>query len=138
MLTHRRASVADVPVLAVMNHQLIQDEGHRNRMTVPELEQRMKEWLEEEYSAIVFEKSNTIVAYALFRPDGDSVYVRQFFVKREHRRRGVGREAMRILVNDVLRDSQRLTLDVLVGNRVAREFWQATGFREYAVTMELI
>jgi hypothetical protein len=29
-------------LLAELNHQLIRDEGHRNRMTVPELKRRMR------------------------------------------------------------------------------------------------
>ena len=36
-LTHRLARLADVPLLAQMNHQLIRDEGHENPMTLPEL-----------------------------------------------------------------------------------------------------
>lgn len=35
--------------------QLIQDEGHRNRMTVAELEQRMRGWIAGEYRAVIFE-----------------------------------------------------------------------------------
>ena len=31
MLTLRRATDADAPLLAELNHQLIRDEGHRNR-----------------------------------------------------------------------------------------------------------
>jgi hypothetical protein len=44
-MTFRLASVDDCRLLAEMNHQLIQDEGHRNKMTVAELERRMRGWL---------------------------------------------------------------------------------------------
>jgi hypothetical protein len=37
-----RAAVDDVPLLAAMNSRLIRDEGHRNPMTLPELEERMR------------------------------------------------------------------------------------------------
>ena len=37
-MEYRFATAADAPVLAVMNQQLIRDEGHRNPMTLPELE----------------------------------------------------------------------------------------------------
>jgi len=40
-MDYRFATSDDAPMLAVMNQQLILDEGHRNRMTVPELEHRM-------------------------------------------------------------------------------------------------
>ena len=45
MMTFRHARPDDVGVLAELNHQLIQDEGHRNQMTVPELKIRMTNWL---------------------------------------------------------------------------------------------
>jgi hypothetical protein len=35
-MTYRRATTNDCPRLAELNHQLIRDEGHRNRMTVPQ------------------------------------------------------------------------------------------------------
>jgi len=45
MMTFRFATQADCPLLAELNHQLIRDEGHRNRMSVAELEQRLSGWL---------------------------------------------------------------------------------------------
>src|SRR6266571_169811 len=63
----RFATLDDCQLLAQMNHQLIQDEGHRNPMTVPELEQRMGGWLAGEYRAVIYEHKGEVVAYALFR-----------------------------------------------------------------------
>ena len=40
---------------------MIRDEGHRNRMTVPELEQRMRGWIAGEYRAVVYEEGGEIV-----------------------------------------------------------------------------
>ena len=87
-MTHRRATAEDCPLLAILNHQLIRDEGHRNRMTVPELEGRMKDWLAKEYVAIVFEDAGEVVAYALFREQQEEIYLRQLFVVRHRRRQG--------------------------------------------------
>jgi len=138
MLNHRMATSSDAPVLARMNHQLIRDEGHRNLMTVAELEQRMKRWLEGEYTAVLFDQGGEIVAYALFRQEESSVYLRQFFVQRDRRRLGIGRAAMRLLLESVLQSTPRITLEVLVENGAAREFWNAVGFQGYALTMELL
>lgn len=52
--TIRRATLDDCALLAKLNHQLIRDEEHRNRMTVSELEQRMHRWLASEYAAVFF------------------------------------------------------------------------------------
>ncbi len=64
----RLAETADVAQLAEWNHQLIRDEGHRNRMTVPELEARLRGWLRGEYRAVIFSQAADPVGYALYRP----------------------------------------------------------------------
>src|SRR3954466_10117725 len=66
-MTFRPATIDDCPLLAELNHQLIRDEGHRNRMTVAELEERMRGWLRSEYRAVLYEDGREVIAYALFR-----------------------------------------------------------------------
>lgn len=41
-LTFREVTSSDIDQLAERNHQLIRDEGHRNRMTVPQVAERMR------------------------------------------------------------------------------------------------
>ena len=137
-MTHRRATAEDCPLLAKLNHQLIGDEGHRNRMTVPELEQRMKDWLEKEYVAIVFEDASEVVAYALYREQPEEIYLRQLFVVRHRRRRGIGRRALHILRSEIWPKTKRLTVDVLVQNEQAIAFWRAVGYRDYCLTLEIM
>jgi hypothetical protein len=50
-IRYRAAAVADAGVIAPMNAQLIRDEGHRNEMTVPQLAERMADWLKGDYHA---------------------------------------------------------------------------------------
>jgi GNAT superfamily N-acetyltransferase len=138
MLICRPGTDADAPLLAQLNQQLIQDEVHRNRMTIPELERRMRNWLATEYRAALFIEASTVVAYALYRPEKDAVYVRQFFVCREHRRRGIGRKAMQMLLGGELAAFDRVYLDVLTKNGGAHCFWEAVGFHDYALTMEIV
>lgn len=135
-LKHRPARLNDAALLAEMNQQLIQDEGHRNRMTLPELERRMRGWLAGEYRATLFELAGEPVAYALHRAQEDCIYLRQFFVVRAHRRQGLGKRAMEILLMQVWSPRQRIVLDVLVGNSAGRAFWKALGFQVYCLTME--
>ena len=90
-MNFRRATLNDCSLLAELNHQLIRDEGHRNKMTVPELEQRMKGWLASEYAAMLFENDGEVVAYALYREQPEEIYLRQLFVVRNRRRKGIGR-----------------------------------------------
>jgi GNAT superfamily N-acetyltransferase len=137
-MTHRAATLADCASLAELNHQLIRDEGHRNPMNVAELEQRMRSWLSGgEYRAILFEREGSPVAYALFRVEPDSrIYLRQFFVCRDKRRQGIGRQAVELLFSQVFPARTRVTLEVLAHNETGREFWAAAGFKNYSVCLE--
>ena len=47
-LEFRYATQEDVGLLAEMNQQLICDEGHRSKMTLSQLEQRMSDFLRTE------------------------------------------------------------------------------------------
>jgi ribosomal protein S18 acetylase RimI-like enzyme len=134
---YRFATVDDAPRLAPLNHALIRDEGHRNPMTVPELVERMAGWLAGAYQAVAFEDDGEIVGYALFRDEPEHVYLRQFYVSGECRRRGVGREAIAWLREHAWGLDRRVRLDVLVGNAAGLAFWRAVGFQEYCLTLEL-
>ena len=90
-LKFRFATESDVPWLAKMNQQLIQDEGHRNKMTLPELEQRMSNILQKEYDAVIAGLGQTDIGYALYRQDPEWLYLRQIFVIEEMRRKGFSR-----------------------------------------------
>lgn len=135
MLTHRFATSADCLLLAELNQQLIRDEGHRNPMTLLELEERMRGWLAGEYAAVVFEVDGSVAAYALYADRGDHIYLRQLFVVCDRRRTGIGRQAIEALRARIWQP-KRLVVEVLVGNLAAVEFWRAVGFVDYALTLE--
>ena len=136
-MTFRPATLEDCALLAGLNHQLIQDERHRNRMTASELEQRMKGWLGGEYRAVIYEDGGEVVAYALFRELPEEIYLRQLFVVRKRRRQGVGRRAVEILRSHVWPQNKRLTVDVLVTNESAIAFWRSVGYADYCLTLEI-
>lgn len=133
----RHASDADIPLLAELNHQLIQDERAPNPMSVPELVQRLRAWLSGDYRAVVFELAAEPVAYALFRPSETDVYLRQFFVSRAHRRRGIGRQAIEVFREQIVSPNQALSLEVFDHNEVAIAFWQAAGFEQFAISYRI-
>jgi len=134
----RRATSNDCGSIAELNHQLIRDEGHRNRMSVAELEQRMRDWLAAEYTAILFEDGDETVAYGLYREDAGEIYLRQLFVAKNRRRRGIGREAMEILRSKIWPKDKRLTVEVLSANSAGVAFWRAVGYRDYSLTLEIL
>ena len=139
MVIHpRKAAKADCALLGELNHQLIRDEGHRNRMTVPQLQKRMRGLLAGDYTAILFEHESEVVAYALYREEPDLIYLRQLFVQRHRRRQGLGRQAFALLRSRIWPAHKRLTVEVLAANAPAIAFWKAVGFREYCLTLEIM
>jgi ribosomal protein S18 acetylase RimI-like enzyme len=124
-----------------MNRQLVEDEQHRNRFKPDTwFEERMRALLTGGYKAVLFELDGEIVAYALYtdHPDhSDTIYLRQIFINRARRRRGIGREVMRILKEEIWPQDKRLTVGVLVSNQVAQAFYKAVGFREYSLELEI-
>ena len=85
----RRADLSDSQLLARLNHQLIRDEGHRNPMSLAKLETRMQCWLDDQYEAPIFSVEAETVGYVLTCTEAEHVYVRQFFILPEFRRRGL-------------------------------------------------
>jgi GNAT superfamily N-acetyltransferase len=135
-MQYRLATTADTALLSQMNHRLIRDEGHRNTMSVAELQARIEGWLGGEYEAVLFADATGPAGYALFRRDEDHIYLRQFFVEPDRRRRGIGRAAMTWLMENAWKEAPRIRLDVLVGNSTGIGFWRSLGFVDYCVTME--
>jgi GNAT superfamily N-acetyltransferase len=94
-VSYRRATPDDALVLASMNRHLIEDEGHCNPMSVEELAARMGTGLGEDYAALLVLRDGEPVGHALWRDETDWTYLRQFFIAREYRGQGIGRELMR-------------------------------------------
>jgi GNAT superfamily N-acetyltransferase len=134
----RLATSTDAEILGRLNQRLIQDEGHRNSMDLAQLQERMRGWLEGEYAAAIFETASEIGGYALYREDADKIHLRQFFVDRPCRRRGMGREAFGLLRRDFWPASKRLTVEVLCANETAVSFWRAVGFDDYSLSLEIL
>jgi len=136
-MKYRMATVSDCPLLAEFNHQLIQDEGHRNTMNLAELEQRLRGWLAAEYAGVLFTNAGETVAYALYRELPQEVYLRHLFVVRHRRRQGCGRGAMEILRSKIWPAHKRLSLEVLAQNTAALAFYHAMGYRDYSLKLEI-
>lgn len=138
----RRATRADVPVLAEMNQQLIIDESSRNPMNKKQLTERLEQWLDDGRTAVLLLREGEIIGYMLYyrtqdeyHPYQDSVYIRQYFIKRNFRRRGIGQIAFEAIVREYFPPNTVITLDVLESNPEAKAFWYKQGFDIYSTTM---
>ena len=130
-----KAGLADVEKLGELNKRLIEDERHPNPMNVQQLAQRMTEWLQDEYSCYLASEDGSTVAYCLFRNDGDYYYMRQLFVERTHRRKGLATKLLDWMYQNVWTD-KKVRLDVLSHNEEAIAFYSAHGFQIGCLRME--
>lgn len=130
MLTIHPATLDDCPALAVMNRQLIEDEGGSNSMTIPELEARMRGWLREGvYTGHLFKLNGETIGYALV--DLDDRWMRHFFICRGHRRQGYGRNAIALLFEQLGIDE--IDLSCLTKNAPGQAFWQSFEHEAYSI-----
>jgi 2-amino-4-hydroxy-6-hydroxymethyldihydropteridine diphosphokinase len=124
-----------VPILARFNRQLITDEASETRLTLDDLEERMRGWLRSEYHAVLFHLDEVPVAYVLFRPSEDGIFIRQFFVIKPWRGHGIGRRALEMLSEKVWPQHANISVHCLAYNRLGLHFWRAVGFADYVMTL---
>jgi GNAT superfamily N-acetyltransferase len=77
------------------------------------------------------------VAYALYREEDLSIYLRQFFVLPAHRRKGIGRLAFSSLRAEFWPPGKRVTVEALLKNETGIAFWRAVGFSDYYLGLTL-
>ena len=118
----------DVPLLASLNQMLIEDEKAETDLTMTQLEERMADFLQTSYAAFLFYDACGPLGYALCDRQQTPVYLRQFFICRDKRRKGYGRQALQLLRAHL--DIRELEIDVYGWNRQGLAFWKAVGFEE--------
>lgn len=138
------ASVNDVSQLAVMNSRLIADEGSRNPMNTPQLEDRMRGFLEGTWKGDLIQVGEQVVGYILYQyrtdeyfPEQPEVYLRQFFIEREFRRQDLGRQAIERWRESRLLPGTIVSLDVLAVNPGGESFWRTLGFQPHSTHMKM-
>lgn len=140
--TIQQATLADVPQLAEMNRMLIEDEGSVNPMSLALLTERMQRWIASgEYHAVLIYRNDEVVGYVLYREERSdfdvdqlNIFVRQFFIKRTYRRRGIGQGAFEQVTQTHFPPYATLILEVLSTNLQGRAFWERLGFVPYFTT----
>ena len=130
-----KAKLIDAEVLAELNKHLIEDERHPNPMNIVQLTQQMKAWLATDYICYVAKQKGNIIAYCLYRDEGGHYYMRQLYVDRAHRRKGIATQLLDWLYKNVWTD-KKVRLDVLAHNEDAVAFYKRYGFRIGVYRME--
>ena len=128
-----QCTLGDCALLATLNRQLIEDEASDNPMNWAQLEQRMRDFLVGDYRAYFYVIEQEIVGYTLVRVTKTPKYLRQFFICREHRRRGYGKAFFGELM-DALGD-ETIDIEVYAWNEAGSQFWQSLGFTPRSIAM---
>ena len=123
----------DVVELAELNRLLIEDEKAENTMTLPQLEQRMADFLNADYKAFFFEADGQHVGYALVHMTAAPLYLRQFFICRAYRRMGYGQKSFYALLE--LLQTTEIDIDVYAWNQRGLSFWKSLGFSDRCYNM---
>ena len=117
----KECSLEDITILAEMNKCLIEDEKSNNSMDIIQLKNRMYEFLNGGYIAYLFIKNDQIIGYALCDMTKEPKYLRQFFIKREERRKHYGKIAFEKLLGKI--GVNEIEIDVLQRNKIGLKFW---------------
>ena len=128
-----RCSIEDISSLALMNKHLIEDEGSDNPMNVEELEDRMRGFLSSDYNAYFFVEDEITIGYALIKHTSSPLYLRQFYIGREYRRKLYGKQAFYMLLDFL--NTNEIDVDVLTDNEIGLKFWRNLGFNARYISM---
>lgn len=124
----RKCTEADLALLAKFNKYLIEDEKSDNKMNEEQLFWRMKEFMNTEYDAYFFVEKEEIVGYALVKNSSSPLYLRQFYIDREYRRKHYGEQAFHNLLQYL--EVTTIDIEVLSWNEAGIRFWEKLNFRE--------
>lgn len=144
-LTIRSATSADVPMLAELNRQLLEDEGYRSVIPLERLLARHRGWLESgEWRQDLLALGGETVGYVAYAPEPEAldparpeIHLRQFCIDRSRRGGGLGRACFALFLRERVAPGARVTLDVLESNPAGQAFWQAVGCRPYFRRLEI-
>lgn len=129
----RKCTHQDISQLAMMNMHLIEDEKSNNPMTLTELEYRMGNFISDEYNAYFFIEDDVVVGYALVKHTSTPLYLRQFYIKREFRRKHYGKIAFHQLMDYM--QIEVIDIEVLPWNERGYLFWKSCGFDDICISM---
>ena len=123
----RRATACDAGILSRWYGQLRADEGADNSMTGEEVSAQMLSFLEgTTYEMFVLVVNGEDVGYGMLDVTKVPRYLRHLFIVPQHRRKGLGRVIIGLLVGRC--PAGELDIEVLAWNRSAIAFYERLGF----------
>lgn len=122
--------------MAAMTEALIAEEGG-GPQAPDSVAEDLAEHMAAGFRAVLFRLADALAGYAMFLATPKSTFLNHFFVSPEHRRGGLGRTAFLRLRTEFFAPGRPVTLSVMDTNPGGIAFWQALGFRQTSINMEL-
>lgn len=123
----------DIALLSRLYQELLEDESFDGLRTLDELRDGMASHLGAGEVAFLFMAEDRVVGYALIVVTKSLPYIHHFYICRDARRHGFGKEAFYVLLDTLKTD--RIDLDVFVWNERGRAFWSSLGFVPRSIIM---
>jgi ribosomal protein S18 acetylase RimI-like enzyme len=103
-------------------------------MDISQLKERMAGFLINGYKALFIKNEDNVIGYILCDMTKNPIYLRQFFIKREERRKHYGKEAFYKLKSYLNVDE--IEIDVYLWNETGIKFWESLGFKGQYIRMK--
>ena len=134
-ITIAKATNQDIDLLFSINQQLIIDEDYDRPLTDEKLNERWKQFFTEIYIDFFIKVENEIVGYSVIHNHQTPKYIRHFYVQKEYRRKGIGKKAFYLILNEL--DVKEIDVDVMYWNQSGLSFWKSLGFHERYIGLDL-
>ena len=103
-------------------------------MTIPELIERMEGFLFGDYNALFcIDENMAVLGYALVNVTAKPIYLRQFFICRNERRKGYGKQFFYKLLEYL--NIETIDIEVMIWNNTGKAFWESLNFQPRSVYM---
>jgi ribosomal protein S18 acetylase RimI-like enzyme len=123
----------DIALLARLYQEMLEDESFDIPRTPDELRDGMAGHLSSGEAAFLFMDQDKVVGYTLVIVKSAPPYIHHFYICRDARRHGYGKEAFYALLDTL--ETDWMDLDVLVWNERGHAFWRSLGFQPRSMIM---
>ena len=126
----------DLPELVEMNSQLVIDEQFDVILPQDKMIERMKDFIQGSvYDCYLMVHDSVVCGYCLVDKTRNPLYLRHLFVKKEHRRKGLGKQSIQMLL--ALYKTASIDIEVMAWNANAIKFYESIGFTPRFIGMRI-
>jgi ribosomal protein S18 acetylase RimI-like enzyme len=132
----QKAVIENCDELVEMNNQLVIDEQFDVILPQDKMIERMQDFIQGSvYDCYLMVHDNVVCGYCLVDTTKTPLYLRHLFVKKEHRRKGLGKKTIQMLLQMYKTDS--LDIEVMAWNANALKFYESIGFKPRFIGMRI-